>query len=450
MYQVFKEKRLCFGLATAFLLALMGTAPVAQVPPNSTSTIPFDPSNISPANWYWGPANQWSWHNTRRIFPTAQISRGKGPIVALAQENFDLSKILFNDPITKKPMTVADMLSATYTDGFLVLHHGHILAEIYRNGMTPDDPHLLMSVSKSIMGTLAGILATSNIIPDPHSGPARLDPNKLVTDYIPEMRGTVYDGATVRNLLDMTVDDPQDRAALLSTHDTAQEYEAIDEAAGWLPAVPSATPGLRAYLTGLRRPHGENGKSFLYLDQNAILIGWVMERATGEDLPDLLTEHIWAKLGAEQDAYLQLDHLQQSFSSAGFNATLRDLGRFGQMMAQNGVYNGQQIVPADWVKDIQANGAASGKKEAGPSAPAPWPGHRQGTYRNFWWITGQSCGRFAGVGLGGQLLIVDPVADMVVVKFDSTPSAQQDDNVFQTEYQAIDAIIRTVSGHGCS
>src|SRR5277367_5652780 len=107
-------------------------------------------------------------------------------------------------------MTVAAMLDATYTDGFLVLHHGRIVAETYRNGMTAGDPHLLMSVSKSIMGTLAGILAARG----------QLDPGKLVSDYIPEMKGTLYDGATVRNLLDMSVDDPQERVSAASTENT--------------------------------------------------------------------------------------------------------------------------------------------------------------------------------------------------------------------------------------
>ena len=396
-----------------------------------------DPSSINAANWYWGPANRWSWHNTRRIFPTGQVSRGDGPVVPLAREDRDISKITFTDPVTHKSMTISEMLGTTYTDGFLVLHHGGIVAENYRNGMTADDPHLLMSVSKSIMGTLAGILA----------GQGKLDPGKLVTDYLPEMRGTVYEGATVRNLLDMSVDDPAARKALQSTQGTEKEYEAMDEAGGWLPATASSAPGLRAYLTGLKWPPGENGKSFLYLDQSAILIGWVMERAAGEDLSKLLSEDLWAKLGAEQDAYMLLDHWQQAYSSAGFNATLRDLGRFGQMMAQGGRYNGQQVVPSEWVKDIAANGAG---KDVGLAAPAPWPGHRQGTYRSFWWNSEQSCGRFAGVGLGGQLLIVDPVADMVVVKFDSTPKPELDDAVFETEYRGIDAIIHAVSGHGCS
>jgi hypothetical protein len=288
------------------------------------------------------------------------------------------------------------------------------------------------------MGTLAGILADQG----------KLDSAKLVTAYIPEMQGTVYEGATVRNLLDMTVDDPTERAAFTSAEGTAKAYEAVDEAGGWLPATPTTAPGLRAYLVSLHRPHGVHGKQFLYLDQSAILIGWVMERATGRDLSALLTENLWSKLGTEHEASVMLDHYQQSYSSAGFNATLRDLARFGQMMAQHGAFNGQQIVPTAWIKDIQTAGA--GQPEPGPDAPANYPGHRHGLYRNFWWVTEKTCGRFAGIGLGGQLLIIDPIADMVVVKFDSVPSPEQDEAAFATQYAGIDAIIRTISGHGCS
>jgi CubicO group peptidase (beta-lactamase class C family) len=420
------------GLLAAWLLWLPSAS---AIEPAATDISP----DVSAANWYWGPANRWSWHNARRIFPTAEISRGNVPVTTLAHANHVLSKISFMDPVTHKSMTVAQMLDATYTDGFLVLQHGQILAETYRNGMTPDQPHMLMSISKSVMGTLAGVLV----------GRGALDSGKQVTDYVPEMKGTVYEGATVRNLLDMSVDDPQERAALKSSRGTAKEYEAVDEAGGWLPATANSAPGLRAYLTGLRRPRGQNGKEFLYLDQSAILIGWVMERATGRDLCELLREELWAKLGAEQSAYMLLDHHQQAYSSAGFNATLRDLGRFGDMMAHGGRYNGQQIVPESWVDDIRFNGAAN-KGDVGLAASAPWPGHRRGNYRSFWWLSDSTCGRFAGVGLGGQLLIIDPIADMVVVKFDSVPDAKLDEKTYQTEYQAIDAIIQAASGHGCS
>jgi len=422
--------------------SLSAAPAIEPAPATEPGAVAAAATDVSAANWYWGPANRWSWHNTRRIFPSAQVGRGSGPTAALAHADRDLTQITFTDPVTRRSMTVAEMLDATYTDGFLVLEHGQILAESYRNGMTQEQPHLFMSISKSVMGTLAGILVERG----------ELDVGKRVTDYVPEMKSTVYEGATVRNLLDMSVEDPKERVALKSTRGTEREYEAVDEAGGWLPATAASAPGLRAYLIGLHRPRGENGKKFLYLDQSAILIGWVMERATGKDLSRLLTEELWMKLGAEQDAYMLLDHHQQAYSSAGFNATLRDLGRFGEMMAQGGRYNGQQIVPESWVNDIRTNGVggARGERDVGLAAPAPWPGHHRGTYRSFWWLTDASCGRFAGVGLGGQLLIVDPVADMVVVKFDSVPSAKSDDNVFQTQYQAIDAVIQAVSGHGCS
>ena len=419
---------------------LMMTGPSLST---ATATVPSKPfadvENVTAVNWYWGPANQWSWHNTRRIFPTAQVSRGTAAVAPLISAPRDLSKISFIDPVTHRAMTVADMLDTTYTDGFLVLKHGQILAESYRNGLTQEQPHLLMSISKSIMGTLAGILV----------GRGELDPGKLVTDYVTEMKGTVYEGATVRNLLDMSVDDPTARAALKTTQGSAREYEGVDEAGGWLRSTRHSAPGLRSYLTRLRRPHGQNGKEFLYLDQSAILIGWVMERATGKDLSQLLSEDLWGKLGTEQDAYMLLDHHQQAYSSAGFNATLRDLARFGEMMAEGGRYNGEQLVPENWIRDIRSNGNPGGN-DAGLAAPSPWPGHARGTYRSFWWLADTTCGRFAGVGLGGQLLIIDPIADMVVVKLDSVPDPALNEEVYQTQYQAIDAIIKSVSGHGCS
>jgi CubicO group peptidase (beta-lactamase class C family) len=432
------------------VLAMTSGAAIAQTGNAPPRAAEVDSSEINATNWYWGPENQWSWHNTRRIFPSAQVSRGVGPIAQFAAPEQsagpdanltpDIAKISFADPVSHKPMTVAQMLDATYTDGFLVLHHGQVLTESYRNGMTAEDPHLIMSVSKSIIGTLAGILVDRG----------QLDPRKLVTDYIPELKGTLYDGATVRNLLDMSVDDPQAREEAKTAEGTAREYEAVDEAGGWLPRTATSAPGFRAYFAGLKRPHGDNGRQFQYLDESAILIGWVTERAAGKDLSTLLTEDLWSKLGAEQDAYILLDAHQQAYSSAGFNATLRDMARFGQMMAQGGRYNGQQIVPAKWVEDIRTNGSILDKDHPGLAAPAPWPGHAHGTYRSFWWVSAQTCGRFAGVGLGGQLLVIDPIADMVVVKLDSVPRPELDDAVFETQYKAIDAIIAAVSGHGCS
>jgi CubicO group peptidase (beta-lactamase class C family) len=139
-------------------------------------------ADVTAANWYWGPANRWSWHNTRRIFPTAQVSRGSGPVTTLARTDRDLAKVTFTDPVTHKSMTVAEMLDSTYTDGFLVLQHGRILSEIYRNGLTQEQPHLFMSISKSVMGTLAGILpACAPISLDSIGRAERMEKNSCIS-----------------------------------------------------------------------------------------------------------------------------------------------------------------------------------------------------------------------------------------------------------------------------
>src|SRR5580700_2931195 len=123
----------CVGSALAgSLLALVFSFSAASAgdPGSASSAAPV--ADVTAANWYWGPANRWSWHNTRRIFPTAQVGRGAGPVASLAHADRDLTKITFTDPVTHRSMTLAEMLDATYTDGFLVLQHGEILAEVYR------------------------------------------------------------------------------------------------------------------------------------------------------------------------------------------------------------------------------------------------------------------------------------------------------------------------------
>ena len=288
------------------------------------------------------------------------------------------------------------MLDATDTDGFIVLYRGRVVYEVYGNGMSRDDPHLLMSMSKSVTGALAGILVAEG----------RLDPQRRVTEYVPEMMGTMYKGATVRQLLDMVVADPSRDAAV-----RASDYKGVDTAAGWLPPSSRISPGLRAWLQTLHRPKGENGLAFLYLTQSTTLAAWVMERAAGKDFSRLLTDEIWSKLGAEQDAYILLDGQQQAYASPGLNITLRDMARFGLMMKNGGRANGRQIVPESWIRDILHAGDPTVMARGGGTRSMfqmPMPGHDGESYRSFWWVAGPQCGQFSANGLGGQLMIIDP------------------------------------------
>src|ERR1700722_5551182 len=121
--------------------------------------VPPFPDNalVTLGNWQEPPFNRWAFQHLRELIPTVRISRGSGPVRRLPRAERDLSGITFRSGT--RELTVAEMLAESYTDGFLVLHRGRIVTEQYFNGMSPDTPHLLMSVSKSVVSTVAGVLA---------------------------------------------------------------------------------------------------------------------------------------------------------------------------------------------------------------------------------------------------------------------------------------------------
>jgi CubicO group peptidase (beta-lactamase class C family) len=388
--------------------------------------------DITAKNWYWGPGNRWSYQHTSRLFPSATIYRGNGPIAKLDYAFRDLNGVSFVNPISKARMSIADMYSATDTDAFLVMKDGKIVTEQYFNGMKPEDRHLLMSVSKSVLGVLAGIII----------GEGRLDPTAQVTFYIPELKGSAYDGATVQNLLDMTVGMEFDEDYSSKTSDLYR----LDEAAGWVERGPNAPKGLHEYLATLTKRHGAHGREFRYISANTDAMGWVLERATHTDYAELVSKELWSKLGAERDAYVLLDGYQAAYADPGLNMTLRDLGRFAQLVLKAGRYNGQQIVPSKWIEDIRRGGDPEAWKQ-GPeySYFRKLVGYEQGSYRNYWYIADPRRGHITAIGLAGQLIVIDPSSSTIVVKFSShaTPESAQ----YDIEYAGAVAIVDALSGH---
>jgi CubicO group peptidase (beta-lactamase class C family) len=400
------------------LLLAVGAAKAGTAPP------------IGVKNWYWGPGNHWSYTHTRRIFPSANIDRGTGPIAKVDYALRDLDQISFAHPTTKAPMTVAQMYAATETDAFLVMKDGKIVTERYFNGMNPENTHLLMSVSKSVVGVLAGIIIDQR----------RLDPDALVTFYVPELKGSAYEGATVRQLLDMTVGMEFDENYSSKTSDLYR----LDEAAGWVERGPNASIGLHDYLSTLKTRHGAHGSEFRYISANVDAMGWVLERATGTDFAELISNEIWRKLGAERDAYVLLDGVQAVYSDCGLNMTLRDLGRFAQMVLQRGLYNGQQIVPGHWIEDIRHGGDPQAWKK-GPAYGyfRKLSGYDNGSYRSYWYVADPRRGHITAIGLAGQLIVIDPKSNTIVVKFSShsSPDSDQPD----VEYAGAMAIVHALS-----
>src|SRR5699024_547749 len=161
--------------------------------------------------------------------------------------------------------------------------------------------------------------------------------------------------------------------------------------------------------------------------------GWIVARTTGKSAAELLSEKIWSKLGVEQSAYYQVDAKGMPATGGGLTLGLRDMARFGQMMLNEGRWDGQQVIPEEAVEDIRTGGSPE------KFAKSDHPRLKGWSYKDLWWITNNEDGAFAARGVHGQTIYVDPTADMVIVRFASHPVAGNaaNDPVSLPSYQAI-------------
>ena len=356
---------------------------------------PAEPNRASLANWRKAPYCHWAFHHVREIIPSAKISNDPTDVWELESGTIDTSSLDLDDVMVK-----------TDSDAVVVLHKDKLVHETYRNGMTSRDPHILMSVSKSILGLVAGTLVERG----------ELAENDLVTKYVPELANTAYAGAKVRDLLDM-------RAGVLFEEDyLATEGPVIDYrfAANWNP-VPKdyVASDLRSFMSSLTGSDGPHGGRFHYVSPNTDLLAWVFERATGIRYADLVSERLWRPLGAEAAGYITVDRIGGARAAGGKCFLARDLARVGMMMANGGQRDGKQVVPASWLEDIIKNGDPQAWKDGDFYNKM---GQREIHYRSKWYIKRDAEPLIFGVGIHGQFLFVDPARKLSVAWFASRNS----------------------------
>jgi len=330
---------------------------------------------VTLANWRSPPFNRWAFQHVRELIPSADIPHDPRRIRELPVESRDIA-------------VLEPFLPATDTDALVILHRGRLIAEHYANGMSFETPHILMSVSKSVMGLLFGQLG--------------VDPERPVADLVPEVRSTAYAGASVRQLLDM-------RAGVafsedyLATAGTIVEYR---KATGWNLLAPGDAPGdLHSFYQVLNERDGPHGGRFHYISTNSDLLGWVIESATGRRYADLMSELLWQPMGAERSAYITVDRFGAPRCAGGMCTTARDLARVGQWMIEH---------PTPWIEDIERNGDR--KAWDSGSFVAYFPGmpiH----YRSQWYVLHGGSPLIFGVGIHGQNLFIDRRHELVIAKF---------------------------------
>jgi len=351
------------------------------------------------------PQMRWSVANFRQLMPTVNVSRGLGESSLVEhQPSNEIDALTFVPLGGGEPMTWQQSLQANYTDGIIILHRGKLVYERYFGVLKPEGQHAAMSITKTFTGTLAALLVAEE----------KLDPERLVADYVPELAASGFGDASVRQLMDMTtgIHFSEDYA------DPKAEVWAHAAAGNPLPK-PADYQGPRTYYEFLQtvKPQGRHGEAFHYRTANSNALGWVIARVSGQNVAQLLSERIWSRLGAEQDAYMSVDSIGTPFAGGGLNASLRDLVRFGEMMRNEGRYNGTQILPPEVVADIRGGANRDDFAKAGYRLLPGW------SYRNMWWVSHNEHGAFMARGVHGQALYVDPLAEMVITRFASHPVA---------------------------
>lgn len=377
---------------------------------------------------YWRfPEMRWSVSNFRQLMPTVNVSGGLGVPSAFERAmRDDIDALTFLPSGSDQRMTWRESLLANYTDGIVVLHQGRVVYERYFGVLRPDGQHGVMSLTKSFVGTLAAMMVAESA----------LDPERKVADYVPELAASAFGNATVRQVMDMTTgirfsEDYADPAAEIWAH----------AAAGNPLPKPTDYAGPRSYYEFLQtvRPEGVHGEAFHYRTANTDVLGWILARISRRTIAQLLSERIWSKLGAEQDAYMSVDSIGTPFAGGGLNTGLRDLARFGEMMRNDGRYNGHQIVPKAAVAEIRRGANKNDFAKAGYTQLRGW------SYRDMWWVTHNAHGAFVARGVHGQALYIDPMAEMVIARFASHPVASNAAND-PTSLPAYEALARHLMG----
>jgi CubicO group peptidase (beta-lactamase class C family) len=374
-------------------------------PPPADKQIKFEDGS-----YFRFPQLRWSFSNWRQLKQSVPLRRGPGAATAFTRaERADIDGLTFI-PLGKpyfqnNQMTWKASLAANYTDAIVVLHKGKIVYERYFGVTTAETQHIAFSVTKSYVGTLAAILVAEG----------KLDPEKPVTAYVPELAASGFGDATVRQVMDMTTGIAFDETYTNPNADIVRHARA----GGVSPRPPGydGPDGFLAFLMTIGK-QGEHGERFTYRTANTDALGWIVARAGGASLRDQLESRIWSKLGAEQDAAMNVDAQGTVFGGGGLMLSARDMARFGEMMRLGGKWQGRQVVPASAIADIVRGGGVTEFAKNGlyPTLPG-W------SYRNQWWISHNANGAYMARGIHGQALYIDPKAEMVIARFASHPVA---------------------------
>jgi len=296
-----------------------------------------------------------------------------------------------------------NILKKCDTDAFLVMHKGKLKFEFFDKFTNQNTPHIIFSVSKSLTSLLAGILINKKI----------LNLTDTVSHIIPETKGTAYEDATIRNVLDMNVasgfiEDYAGEAEIFKKYRSSTGWDLPDEHSN------IENTGLHEFLSTMPKSREPHGKKYHYCSPHSDLLGWIIERASGQNFSKILSNLLFKPSGINFSANITLDKWGASRAAGGISISPYDLLLIAEMVRCLGSNNNGQIMPESWIKDFQNYKDNTSYLNQDHLERFP-----RGNYRSKWYQTGFNDEEFCAIGIHGQNIWINPKKELTIVRMSS-------------------------------
>ena len=393
-----------FYAFVACLPAVFCFAAICQTPTPQQTLVQRDRdlrAKVTLENWDNGGAiSTFVYQNATEVFPPAPVRRAGAVRELRVQLRPEIGNFVVDNE-GGKDVTLQQFVAGHGVDGFIILHKGNVVYEQYPR-MSSSDQHLAFSVTKAFVGTVLGILETQGAI--------NLD--KPIEQYLPSLANSGWAGTRVRDIADMASGMEGVEDSLEAYTNPSNKHYQMEASLGWQPLTSAMPESVRSYetyefLASFKRLR-KAGEAQLYTSANTEVLAELLEHVTGKPLPQLISELLWSKSAAENDAYFLLNPKGYPIAHAGIGMTLRDLARFGLLFTPTGQSANNPAVPAAFLKAL----LEKPQRQLETGKQPIWFSHS-----SYQWDGVSKFGQIFKGGFAGQLLFIDCKRDVVIAYF---------------------------------
>ena len=363
---------------------------------------PVDISHqVTLENWRKYPFTKWSFVNVRNVIPTAEIRTCNNQTPNFDKKIQNLLDLQINNEGKNKDLS--EVLKLCDTDAFLVMSKGKLIFEYFDQFTKYDTPHIVFSISKSITSLLLGVLSRE----------INLDLNTKISKIIPETKGSAYENATVRNVLDMNVssgfiEDYTGEAEIFKKYRSCTGWDLIDGSIKDLPQ------GMYDFLSNLPSSDLSHGTKYHYSSPHSDLLGWIIERLTNDKYYNVLSKLLFIPSQLQFSSNVTLDRLGASRSAGGISISPYDLLTLAELTRCNGSNSKGNIIPESWIQDF-----VNPRDNSCYLAQDNLERFPKGNYRSKWYQTGFGENQFCAIGIHGQNIWVNPKKELTIIRMSS-------------------------------